>query len=135
MLTMADFALEGSLQPSPANSKPAQLFIGVTTLSIILSEILATFFTVKAINSCQTMELDELESICTSFEDKLKAWQVKHLEPALAKRSFPDPTGLTPCINTSYYASNLERFTGTCILHSTNYALPRNSTLGSFKVL
>lgn len=103
MLTMADFALEGSLQPSPANANPAQLFIGVTTLSTILSEILATLFTVKAINSCQAMELEELESICTSLEDKLKEWQVKHLEPALAKRSFPDPTGLTPCINAFLY--------------------------------
>ncbi|KFZ01591.1 hypothetical protein V500_00687 [Pseudogymnoascus sp. VKM F-4518 (FW-2643)] len=107
MLTMADFALEGSLQPSPANEKPAQLFIGVTTLSVILSNILANFFTVKAINSRQTMALDELESICTSFEDKLKKWQVTHLEPALVKRSFPDPTGLKPYINASYYASNL----------------------------
>ncbi|OBT61201.1 hypothetical protein VE03_08712 [Pseudogymnoascus sp. 23342-1-I1] len=39
------------------------------------------------------MALHELESICTSFEDELKEWQVKHLEPALAKKSFPDPTG------------------------------------------
>lgn len=106
MLTMADFALEGSLQPSPANVKPAQLFIGVAALSVILSKILADFFTVKAINSRQTMPLDELESICTSFEDELKEWQVTHLEPALAKKSFPDPTGLKPCINASYYASN-----------------------------
>ncbi|GAM39363.1 hypothetical protein TCE0_034f10852 [Talaromyces pinophilus] len=92
MLKLSDFAPEGSELPPPDNLAPAKVFIAMTELSVILSEILSTFYTVKAIHE-HSVGLEELENSCTEFESKLETWRISHLDPLIREKLFPDPTG------------------------------------------
>ncbi len=94
MLKLSDFAPEGSELPPPDNLAPAKVFIAMTELSVILSEILSTFYTVKAIHE-HSVGLEQLEISCTEFESKLETWRISHLDPLIREKLFPDPTGLS----------------------------------------
>ncbi|KIW42330.1 uncharacterized protein PV06_05892 [Exophiala oligosperma] len=92
MLTQADFAAEGFEQPSKSQSQPANIFIGMATLSVILSRICREFFTVKSTRSFWG-SIAELQHAWTLLEEDLDRWYATFLEPLLASKGFPDPTG------------------------------------------
>lgn len=96
MVKLSDFAPEGSELPAPDNLAPAKVFIATTELSVILSEILSTFYTVKAIHVHSVIGLEQLENSCIKFESKLETWRISHLDPLIGEKLFPDPTGLVP---------------------------------------
>ncbi|EED14396.1 conserved hypothetical protein [Talaromyces stipitatus ATCC 10500] len=93
MLKLSDFADEGSELPTPDNQAPAKVFIAMTELSVILADILSTFYTVKEIHAHPVIGLEQLENSCTEFEAKLETWRTGHLDPLIREKLFPDPTG------------------------------------------
>ncbi|EXJ91448.1 hypothetical protein A1O1_04560 [Capronia coronata CBS 617.96] len=68
-------------------------FIGMAVLTTILSDILATFYTLRANTRLQSYSSDLLQLLSDQFEQRLEAFHNTHLTPIYDVHSFLDPTG------------------------------------------
>ena len=99
MVTLSDFGID-SHHETPSNSTghivAAQMFIAMAELSVILSRILSTFYTIKAVHSFRdNPDSDKIvETLAAHLRGQLDDWHRNHLLAInIHPQTFPDPTG------------------------------------------
>ncbi|KAH8690620.1 fungal-specific transcription factor domain-containing protein [Talaromyces proteolyticus] len=98
MLSISDFPApdatslvdEGASLTQPIG---VDCFIAMTTLSVILSDLLKTLYTIKAVEFLREKPAELILSIAEPISTALFDWRTTFLEPLLKRNSFPDVTG------------------------------------------
>ena len=92
MLTLGDFL--GSSQDNIAQqSVGPQCFVAMAELSLILSDILCSFYTLHAVLRLRNAETQHILDIAQDIEVRLATWQSTFLDPLMKNKHFPDVTG------------------------------------------
>jgi hypothetical protein len=68
-------------------------FVAMAALTIILDEVLATFFTISSLVSLRKATDELIIDISNTIDQKLGLWCSTHLDQVLIQRFFPDVTG------------------------------------------
>lgn len=71
-------------------------FIALAELSLILANLLNSFYTINALLRSREADVAHIIDTGEGIQTKLHQWRSQHLGPLLAKRSFPDITGENP---------------------------------------
>lgn len=99
MIRLSDFNIDSNFE-SPSNSVgkviAAQMFIAMASLSVLLSRILSTFYTIKAVQTFRENPNSEeiVEALAAQFREQFDDWRNNHLLAInIHRQTFPDPTG------------------------------------------
>lgn len=68
-------------------------FIAMAKLSVILSDLLKTLYTIKAVEFLREKPAEFILSIVEHIVTALSDWRTEFLEPLLKRNLFPDVTG------------------------------------------
>ena len=68
-------------------------FVAMAELTVILDEILSTFFTISSVVSLRKVTGEHIIDIFDKIEHKLELWRSTNLDQILTQRFFPDVTG------------------------------------------
>lgn len=98
MLTSSDFEVAtGESDHEPAQTAELMMgkhcFVAMAALTVILDEVLATFFTISSVVSLRKATGEHITDVSNRIEQKLELWRSTHLDQALIQRFFPDVTG------------------------------------------
>jgi hypothetical protein len=78
-LPTADNFSHIGLSNTPISLTPALQFVAMAHLTTILSDLLNTFYTIKAMERIKLLPLEMLYSILDDFQRRLAAWNEEHL--------------------------------------------------------
>jgi hypothetical protein len=98
-LTTADFDNhnidEASTSRYQEENISNRMFMAMADLSIILSDVLSTFYTVSAVQTLKHMPVDEKDTCIFSFTERLDQWNSAYSSLFEGNRDLlPDPTGV-----------------------------------------
>ena len=92
MVTMENFPSEG-YRGSLMNQVSARIFVAMAELTIILSDILKNFYTIRAIIRIHALSPEEMHVVVAQFEERLSIFQREHLVPLYTADTLLDSTG------------------------------------------
>lgn len=93
-LTANHFAHLGINGESLAQT-PALRFVATASLTTILSDVLDTFYTLKAVDGIKNLPSEMLLSLLSGFQTRLTAWNENHLARLSDTNTFLDSSGST----------------------------------------
>jgi hypothetical protein len=92
MVNLGDFLIVNQ-EIITRQSIGAHCFVAMAELSLLLSDILSSFYTLDAVLKLRNTETQHILDIVQNIEDRLAAWQSEFLDPLLENKFFPDITG------------------------------------------
>lgn len=82
-----------SLSSEPLGLMPALQFMAMASLTTILSDLLNTFCTLKAVERIKLLPADVLFSLLNEFQARLRAWNDEHLRQLYNVNTLLDSSG------------------------------------------
>jgi hypothetical protein len=92
MVTLGDF-LGASQDSITQQSIGACCFVAMAELSLVLSDILSSFYTLLAVLQLRNAETQHILDIAQPLEVRLATWRSRVLDPLMKQKYFPDVTG------------------------------------------
>ena len=92
MLTLDNFSHMG-LNDEPVGLMPALQFVAMAQLTVILSDLLSTFYTLKAMDRVRLLPIEMLYRIMDDFQSRLHAFHEEHIGQLYNVNTLLDSSG------------------------------------------